>query len=180
MKTRSRRTVLDYGKFLKVEEHTVELDDGRLIEDWTWVVTPDYINVIIITGDEQFLFFRQPKYGYEGISLSPIGGYIEPGESPLEAAKREMLEEVGYSAPTWIDLGSYRVDANRGAGTAYTFMATGAKQVREPDSDDFEAQEIVFLSRDEVMAALKQGEFKVLAWANITALALLYTQDRLD
>src|SRR5512143_3282182 len=61
-KTHSRRAVFDQPPWLKVEHHSVELPDGRIIPDWAWVVTPDYINVVVETESSQFLCFRQLKY----------------------------------------------------------------------------------------------------------------------
>ncbi len=172
--TRSRKTVLnpDDGRFLKVEYHEVELPDGTVIPDWPWVITPDYINVVLITEDDQFVCFRQTKYAVEGTSLSIVGGYMEPGEDALTAAKREVLEETGYEAPDWMPLGSYAVDANRGAGNAHFFLAQNARWVQEIDADDLEEQELLLLSRNEVERALQNGEFKVLPWAAIVSLAL--------
>jgi ADP-ribose pyrophosphatase len=173
-KTLSRRTILNYGKFLIVEDHTIELPDGQVISEWPWLITPDYINVSAVTEDGEFLFFRQTKYGVDGISLAPVGGYLEPGEDPLAAAKRELLEETGYEASDWINLGNYVVDGNRGAGRAHLFLARDARYVMEPIGDDLEEQQLLRLSRSEVEAALTAGEFKVLAWATVVALALLY------
>lgn len=173
-KTTNKRTVLQNGKFLTVEYHTIELPDGTVIEDWSWVITPDFINVIIIDENGRFVLFRQTKYGIEGDSLAPVGGYIEANEDPLEAAKREMMEETGYEASDWTCFGSFRVDANRGAGMAYAYLATGAKKVTEPDADDLEEQELLLLSREEVEAALFNGEFKVLPWTSLVALSLLH------
>ena len=173
-KTTHRRTVLQNGKFLTVEYHTVELPDGTVIEDWSWVITPDFINVVIIDEQGRFVLFRQTKYGIDGDSLAPVGGYIEAGEDPLEAAKRETLEETGYAADHWTFFGSYRVDANRGAGMAYAFLATGARKVAERNADDLEEQELVLLSRDEVEQALFNSEFKVLPWTSLVALSLLH------
>jgi ADP-ribose pyrophosphatase len=178
-KTISRRTILSHSKYLTVENHTVELPDGRVISEWPWVITPDYVNVAVVADGGDFLCFRQTKYGVEGTSLAPVGGYVEPGEDPLATAKRELLEETGYQAPEWIDLGHYRVDGNRGAGTAYLFLARGAHRVAEADADDLEEQELLFLNRAEVEAALAAGEFKSLPWVAVVALALLYL-DRED
>ena len=64
------------------------------------------------------------------------------------------------------------MDANRGVGVAYPFLATGARRVAEIDADDLEEQELLLLSRAEVEAALDAGEFKSLPWAAAVALAL--------
>jgi ADP-ribose pyrophosphatase len=171
-KTLSRETVLDRGKFLRVEDHTVQLPDGRVIEQWSWVISPDFINVVAVTEAGEFLCFQQVKYAVEGEALATVGGYLEPGEEPLAAAKRELLEETGYEAREWIELGQYRVDANRGAGTAHFFLARHARHVSERNADDLEEQHLLRLTRAELDAALDAGQFKALPWAAIAALAL--------
>jgi ADP-ribose pyrophosphatase len=173
-KTLNRQTILNHSKFLQVEIHTVQLPDGQIIEDWPWVITPDFVNVVAQLEDGRFLFFRQVKYSVDGPTLAPVGGYLEPGEEPLTAAKRELLEETGYEATEWVSLGSFAVDANRGAGTAYPFLARHARPVAEPDADDLEEQELLFLSQDELENALAEGEFKVLPWVTAVALALTH------
>lgn len=173
-KTLARQIILNHSKYLRVENHTVELPDGQVIAEWPWVITPDYINVLAVTENDRFLCFRQTKYGVTGLSLAPVGGYLEPDEAPLACAQRELLEETGYEASDWINLGQYTVDGNRGAGTAYLFLARGAHRVGSPDPDDLEEQELLFLSRSEIETALSAGQFKVLAWAAVVALALHY------
>jgi ADP-ribose pyrophosphatase len=176
-KTISRRVILNYSRFLVVEEHAVELPDGQVIPDWPWLITPDFVNVVAMTEDGQFLCFRQTKYGISGTSLAPVGGFLEPGEEPLVAAQRELLEETGYRAAEWLPLGQYRVDANRGAGMAYFFLARGAHRVTNAIPDDLEEQHSLLLTRSEVEVALEAGEFKVLPWATIVALALRHLED---
>jgi ADP-ribose pyrophosphatase len=179
-KTLSRKNVLDRGKFLQVEDHVVQLPDGQIIADWPWVITPDYINVVAITTSGKDLIFRQTKYSVEGTSLATVGGYLEPGEEPLPDAKRELLEETGYAAEQWQPLGSFAVDGNRGAGNAHFFLATEARPAAPIDADDLEEQELLLLSQDEVDEALNAGEFKLLAWATIVALALRFTTKQPD
>jgi ADP-ribose pyrophosphatase len=173
-KTLARDRVLDLGKFLVVEKHTVELPDGRVIPDWPWIITPDYVNVVAITEETKFLCFRQTKYSVAGVSLATVGGYIEPGEDPLTAAQRELREETGYEAREWIALGRFAVEGNRGAGAANFFLARDARCVRDRSADDLEEQEVLLLDRAQVESAVARGEFKVLAWQAIMALSLLY------
>jgi ADP-ribose pyrophosphatase len=172
-KTLSRQTILNHSKWLVVENHTVQLPDGRVIPDWCWVIMPDYVNVAAVTEDGSYLCFRQTKYTVPGTSLAAVGGYLDPREAPLTAAQRELREETGYIAPEWINLGTYAVGGSHCSETAHFFLARGAHQVAAPASDDLEEQELLLLSRQEIETALRAGEFKVLAWATIMALALL-------
>jgi ADP-ribose pyrophosphatase len=171
-KTLHKRTIYDQAPWLVVELHGVELPDGRVIPDWPWIKTPDYVNVVAITAEGTFLCFRQVKYGVAGDTLALIGGYLNPGEEPLAAAQRELREETGYAAPEWSDLGHYLVDPNRGVATGHLFLARRARRVAQPIADDLEEQHLIYLTRQELERALADGEFKVLAWAAAVAFAL--------
>jgi len=171
-KTKARWTILDQRPWLLVENHTVELPDGQLIPNWLWVITPDYVNVVAMTADGRFLCFRQVKYGVEGTTLGIVGGFVEDGEEPLTAARRELLEETGYESTDWIHLGSFRVDPNRGVAMGHLYLARQARYVTPRNADDLEEQELLMLTRADMEAALSHGEFKVLAWAAAIAFAL--------
>ncbi|HSO11262.1 MAG TPA: NUDIX hydrolase [Anaerolineales bacterium] len=172
--TVSKKTILNHSKFLTVESHTVKLPDGQIIPDWAWIIIPNAAIVLAVTTDKKFLCFRQTKYAVEGTTLAPVGGMLEPNEKPLDAAKRELLEETGYEASEWINLGSHILDPNRGIATMHLFLALSAKQVTTPNSDDLEDQELLFLTRDEIENALNAGEFKILAWSAVVAMSLNY------
>jgi len=135
-KTVVKKPVMKRGRWMEVEEHHVELPDGKSIPDWAWIITPNFINVAVVARassiasllpsssssahasstqahDDEFrwLMFRQPKYAVGlafnvGTTLAPVGGYIDGTEEPLAAAKRELMEEMGLEAPQWIHLGS--------------------------------------------------------------------------
>ena len=172
-KTLTRRTLIQ-NRRLTVESHAVELPDGRQINDWQWVIVPDYVNVMVLTPEHEFLCFRQTKYAVDGTSLAPVGGVIDEGESPLEAARRELREEMGYQSDEWISLGKYATDANRGVGVGYLFLALEATYIGRTTSDELEEQELVRFSESGLRKALLAGEFKVMSWAANVGLALMY------
>ena len=171
-KTKTRKVILEQRPWLVVEHHTVELPDGKLIPEWPWIITPDYVNVVALTESGEFICFRQVKYGLEGMTLAIVGGFMEEGEEPLAAARRELLEETGYESDDWVPLGRYRVDPNRGIAMGNLFLARNARYVTPRDADDLEEQKLIFLTREAVESALAGGEFKVLAWAAAVAFAL--------
>ena len=175
MRTVERKPLLSVGdgRFLKVEQHVVEFDNGRRVEDWGWVVTPEFINVAPVLADGRILCFRQEKYAAHGLTLGLPGGYLESGEEPLAAAQRELREETGYGGGRWTALGSYVVDGNRGNGRGHFFLAQDVQWQQPPDADDLEALEQVLLTPAEARAALLAGEFQVLPWSACLALALL-------
>ena len=168
-----KHTLLSAPPWLTVESHEIELPNGKIIPDWAWVNTPDFVNVLAVTHADQFLCFRQTKYAIADTSLAPVGGYLDPGEDPLAAAQRELHEETGYEADDWKYFGKFAVDGNRGAGHAHFFLATGARKVSETHADDLEEMHLLLLDRDEIQAALLAGEFKLVPWAACVALALL-------
>ncbi len=170
----SRRIALQQPPWLTVEIHEVELPNGRVIPEWSWVITPDFVNVIALTKDRRVLCFRQNKYAIDGLSYAPVGGYIEPGEDPLAAAQRELHEETGYAADVWHALGKYAVDGNRGAGHGHLYLALGARKVAAIHADDLEEMELLQLTLDDFEREIIDGEFKLLPWVANAALALLH------
>lgn len=172
--TLSREIVLQPNKFLTVENHTVKLPDGRIIPDWSWIIIPDAVIVLPRTREEKFLCFRQTKYAIDGISLAPVGGMLERDESPFAAAKRELLEEMGYMAAEWVNLGSHILDPNRDIATIHLFLALDAYEVAEPNSDDLEDQVLLLMDQDDLEIAYRNGAFKILSWSAVVAMSLNY------
>ena len=172
-KTLSKEVILSRKPYLEVENHHVQLPDGRVIDHWTWINTPNFVLVAAITKDDRLVCLRQTKYAVNGITLATPGGYIEDGEAPLEAAKREVREEAGFSAEHWEDFGTYVVDGNRGNGHGHFFVAHGAYPIEKSASDDLEEQELLLLDRAAVEQALWNGKFKMIASQTLVAMVLL-------
>ena len=170
----SVKPLFEHKPWIRAEMHAIQLQDGQTIPEWVWLVTPDFVNVIAVTRDGHFLCFQQNKYAIEGLSLAPIGGYMDPGETPLQAAKREMLEESGYASEEWISMGKYAADGNRGVGHGHLFLALNARKVCDAHADDLEHMELHLLPVEDFERELLSGQFKLLPWTACAAMALLH------
>lgn len=170
-KTTSTETILDHSKWLKIEKHSIQLPSGETLHNWPWIITHDYVIVIAVTEENEFLCFFQTKYAVDGTTYAPVGGYLEAGEQPIDAARRELLEETGYMSDKWQHLGSFRVDGNHGCGTAHLFLAEKCMLTARPNRDDLEEMQLLKLNRKTIETLLTNNEFKVLPWTTAFLLA---------
>jgi ADP-ribose pyrophosphatase len=86
---------------------------------------PDWVNIVALTPDEQVVLIRQWRFGAREVTLEIPGGMVDPGEAPGEAARRELLEETGYAAAEWIELGSIQPNPAILNNRCHTFLARG-------------------------------------------------------
>ena len=98
-------TRLQHCRVFDIDEVRFEPPDGGAPTTFYCLDAPDWINVIPLTPDDDVLFVRQYRFGTENCTLEIPGGMCDPGETPREAAVRELREETGHEAGEMIDLG---------------------------------------------------------------------------
>jgi len=157
--------------WIKLFVQQVKLPHGRIIDDYHQIQLGDHVAIVAQTDEGKILMERQYKHGVGKVSLILPGGLIEGEEQPLEAAKRELLEETGYATEQWENLGNFVANANYGCGKIHLFVARNIKQVAEPDSGDLEEMQLVLMPPDELVAAIRQGELMVMGAVMAIALA---------
>jgi ADP-ribose pyrophosphatase len=119
----------------------------------------DWVNVIPLTEEGNLLLVRQYRHGTEETTIEIPGGGVDPAdESPVAAARRELLEETGHAAERWKDLGFVHPNPAIQSNRCWTFVAEGCRRVAPPRLDPGEDIEIFEAAPDEVRAMLKDGK----------------------
>lgn len=150
--------ILHTGPWLNVRQDLVELPNGAQIPTWFVLEFPDWINVIAITKDGQMVMEDQYRHGLGETHYELVAGVIDPGETPLEAAKRELSEETGYEGGEWQLFMTLSPNPTNHNNRSYTFLATGVEKAREQHQERTEDIHIHILEQTEVRQLLGQGE----------------------
>ncbi len=170
-RTLTSQTVFSGGPIREVSIESVELPDGRRVDDYYVVRMPDYVLVFAEMHDGTVPVLRQYRHGPRRICLTFPGGTLENQESPLDAAQRELLEELGCTAEQWHSLGHYVTNANQGCNTAHFFRASGCAVTSAPRSHDLEDTEVEYLNRDALLSPSLLAEVGLVSHVALLLLA---------
>lgn len=99
---------------------------------------PEWINIIALTPDDDIVLVEQYRAGIHDVTLEIPGGMVDGVESPLESAKRELLEETGFASSDWEFLGKTSSNPAILSNFTHLFLAKNCKQVSEQQPDGSE------------------------------------------
>ena len=143
------------GKIFNVRRDKAELNNGDIVTREV-VEHPGGVCILALEGDEVFLV-RQFRYAPGEVLYELPAGKLEPGEDPLECAKRELSEEVGASAEQFTYFGKIYPSPAYLGETIYCYVATGLSyHAQHLDDDEFLEPERVSLDR--VVEMILSGE----------------------
>lgn len=146
--------------WLTARKDHVILPDGRENPEHWVLEYPDWVNVTAVTADGDFVFERQYRHGLGIVEYEICAGVIEEGETPLEAARRELLEETGYSGGKWSLLMETCQNPSVCSNITHCFLAEGVKLSRDQHLDYTEDISVHLLSGKEVLGLLKADRIK--------------------
>jgi ADP-ribose pyrophosphatase len=150
---------------IKLFEDTLDLDGEEKI--YTRAIRRDYSTIVPFISNNEILVIRSYRHLVDSIQVEAPSGYIEDGESPSQAAKRELEEETGYAAKKIVPLGYYTLDYTMfeqkgNLFVAYDLFNEGKKQLGK-----MEKIEIDIITINEIKQLLSKG--KILNAASIVA-----------
>jgi ADP-ribose pyrophosphatase len=144
--------------WLTARRDKVELPDGRVIDEYYVLEYPDWVNVIAITKDGKFVMETQYRHALGVNSIELPCGVMEEGETPMEAAKRELLEETGYGNGEWSELMTIAPNPSTMSNITHCFLAVGVEKISEPSLDDTEELTVHLMSEEEVKFLLENDK----------------------
>jgi 8-oxo-dGTP pyrophosphatase MutT (NUDIX family) len=155
-RVRKTRRLLE-RRWLVLHEQEVELPWGGEIE-FHLVEAPDWVAVLALTEDRRVVLCDQYRHGLRGKSRELPAGVIDVGESPLDAARRELLEETGYGADDWRPIATVPTEPSRHTNRAHFYFAAGARRVGEPRLDQSERIEVTLVTVPELLDQVDTGK----------------------
>jgi len=119
---------------------------------------PDWAHSVCLDQDDRICVVSQYRHGALRVMIELPGGVVEAGEDPLEAAKRELLEETGIRASQWRACGSFSPNPATHTNRFHVF-ACRVQSIEAPQPEASEEIRSEFLTLDQLRAAIDIGDF---------------------
>jgi 8-oxo-dGTP pyrophosphatase MutT (NUDIX family) len=126
--------------------------------DFVVLESAPWVNVIPLTRAEEVILIRQYRHGIRETTLEIPGGLVETADTPLAAAKRELLEETGCQGETWIELGYVHPNPAIQDNRCYTFLALGVTQAGPQALDEKEDIAVLLHPLADIPRLIREGE----------------------
>lgn len=144
--------------FPKFRMDSCELPSGKPYKAYVFEFD-SWANVVALTKNNEVVLVKQYRHGVQEVLLELPGGVVDDGENPLEGAKRELMEETGYSAGNIIEVGRIFPNPAIQQNTLYCYLATDVELTGEQHLDDAEEIEVHLVPLDELIEMVRQGKF---------------------
>jgi len=144
------------GALLEVRRDRVRLPDGAEATR-EYIRHPGAVAIVPLFDDGRVLLERQFRYPHRREFIEVPAGKLEPGEPPLDTAKRELLEETGHAAGEWTRLGVIHSAIGYSDEAIELFVCRKIEKIGEPKLDHGEFVETLIVGFDEALAMIRDG-----------------------
>jgi 8-oxo-dGTP pyrophosphatase MutT (NUDIX family) len=151
-----------------------ELPNGAHLEA-TVLEYADWVTVLALTRRLEAVLIRQYRHGVQKVIEELPGGAMDREDaSPLEAARRELREETGYTSERFVQIGCVSPNPANQTNRIYSFLALEAERTAAQDLDEGEDIEVLLKPFDEIVRMAKAGELLQSMQVSAVFFALTY------
>ncbi|MBT8352909.1 MAG: NUDIX hydrolase [Desulfofustis sp.] len=126
-------------------------------KDFYFFDFPDWVNIIARTPDNKILLIRQFRYGTKRMELEIPGGMIDPGEDPVGAGCRELLEETGFAGQSAKIIGKVCPNPAIQGNSCYTVLVEHAVLTANQSPDDMEEIDCLRVPAQDIDRYIRDG-----------------------
>jgi ADP-ribose pyrophosphatase len=161
-------------KWYKLRQDEVELPNGRIVDDYFVSVRPNVVVIFAVTPQEEVVLVKQYKHGVQEIVLELPGGVVDEDENFEDAAKRELVEETGYSVDSLKLIASLYDNPTKDTNKINLYLGQNALKTADQDLDENEEIEVSTVELSSLKGKILNGEIKVSGSVAAILLALAY------
>lgn len=144
--------------WLTVRREILQMPDGTVVPEYYVLEYPNWVNIIAITKERNFILVKQYRPGIEETCLELCAGVCEKEDAtPLASAQRELMEETGYGGGTWTEFMRVAPNASATNNYSYCFIAENVEKLGDQALDESEELSVHLLSFGEVKELLESG-----------------------
>jgi len=157
-KTLSSEPVIE-GEYFKIRKDVCQLPDGTIIQDYYVREQEDSVCVFCVTKERQVVLVKQYRHAIGQITVELPGGFSGRHDLNMgEAARRELLEESGYSSKELKEIGIFYLDPSSVTAKVHFFYAPDAEKITAPKYREREVTETLLCSLSELKSMIDKGE----------------------
>jgi ADP-ribose pyrophosphatase len=143
------------GRRLWIEKRTIRLPNG--IEREKVIVHPSNAVAILPLNGDQCKLLKQYRYAIDQYIFEAPAGMMEPGEDPLVTARRELIEETGFTAQTIVSKGFIYTTPGYTDEKIFLFEARDLSPSQEFGKDEDEVIEVVDVATKDLETMIHDG-----------------------
>ena len=144
-------------KVFRVQRSLVRAPRTGAVHPFYRIDCVDWVHVLPITPDGDVVMVRQWRHGQQAVTLEIPGGMVDAGESPVEAAARELLEETGFRAARVVALGGLNPNPALFGNRLHTFVAEGCVREAAIRNDGTEETEVELVPLADLPRLVREG-----------------------
>lgn len=155
-------------EWIDFRKEVYELPDGSEFGPFYNYSRRNFVVIVARTKEDKYIIVKQFRHGIKKITRELCAGGIEEHEDPLQAAKRELQEETGYTSTHWTHLMTTYSNPTLADNYAHLYFADGCEKVSDLHLDATEFLEIEEITKEELENLIQNQKFEqpihILAW----------------